>query len=410
MHILLLGADGFLGRHLKTALRAAGHTVTDGVRHPQHTGQIAVDFTQDHDPAIWLPRLAGIDGVINCVGLFRESAGSSFDAIQVQAPRALYAACRQAGVQRVLLISALGAAMDAPTRYWRSKAAGEQVLMQAGVPWNVLRPSLVYGDDGASSQLFARLATLPVLALPACMGKVQPVHVDDLVAGCVALLADNTSTGQAMDATGPQALPFAVYLRALAGRSALPVLRMPQWLCRATALLAEKLPGGLLTRDSLAMLAAGNTGDGSRFAALVNRPLRDPARFAGATMQLRAQRAVARGWLRTGLAFVWFATAVVSLWVYPVADSHQLLAACHVPPAWFEPMRIGASLLDATFGVLTLLRPGRRLWQLQLVLIAGYSVLVGLFLLEFLAHPFGPLTKNAGLMAALFALLATEEK
>ncbi|WP_432719953.1 NAD(P)H-binding protein [Jeongeupia wiesaeckerbachi] len=409
LRILLLGADGFLGRQLKAALLAAGHEVVDAVHRPQHAGQIAVDFMRDHTAAVWLPRLAGIDVVINSVGLFRESAHASFDAIHIHAPTALYRACRDAGVQRVLLISALGAAPDADTRYWRSKAEGEAALRESGVGWNIVRPSLVYGDDGASTRLFATLAQSPLLALPAQCGKVQPIHVDDFAAGCAALLSRVEHANRVFDATGPIALAFADYLRLLGGTQR-PVLRMPQTLCRVAARLAETLPGALLTRDSLTMLATGNTADGRDFAALLPHPLRDPAGFAGPAMQLRARLGIARGWLRAGLAFVWLATVVVSLWVYPVAASHQLLAACHIPPLLFEPMRIGSAGLDALFGVLTLCRPSRRLWQAQLLLIAGYSVLVAGFLPEFLIHPFGPLTKNAGLLAGLLALMATEEK
>ncbi|WP_035054162.1 NAD(P)H-binding protein [Andreprevotia chitinilytica] len=410
MRILILGADGFLGRHISAALAAAGHTIVEAVRHPVHANQIGIDFMRDHNAAVWLPRLANINVVMNCVGLFRETAHASFDAIHLDAPRALYAACRQAGVRRVLLISALGAASDAPTRYWRSKAAGEAVLQESGVAWTIVRPSLVYGDDGASSRLFATLARLPLLALPAECGDVQPIHVDDFAAGVVALLSDASAENRSFDATGPQALPFTHYLAALAGREQLPCLRMPNVLCHGAAWLAERWPAALLTRDSLTMLAVGNVGSGADFAARIGKPLRTPADFVGLLMRLQTRQAFARGWLRGGLAFVWFATAIVSLWVYPVAASHQLLATCHLPPLLFEPARIGAALLDATFGILTLLRPGKRLWQAQLALIACYTVIVAICLPEFVIHPFGPLTKNAGLLAALLALITLEEK
>ncbi|MBM3115381.1 SDR family oxidoreductase [Jeongeupia naejangsanensis] len=406
--ILLLGADGFLGRHLKTALLAAGHDVVDGVHRPTRSDQIAIDFGRDHSVADWRPRLAGIDSVINCVGLFRETPTASFDAIHVTAPRTLYAACRETGARRVLLVSALGAAADANTRYWQSKAEGEVALRESGIDWCIVRPSLVYGDDGASTRLFATLAQLPLLALPAQCGNVQPIHVDDFAAGCVALLMQYEQANRAFDATGPTSLPFADYLQLL-GRKQWR-LRIPQALCRLIARMAEALPGALLTRDSLTMLATGNTADGHEFAGLLARPLREPASFISPALRLRASVGVARGWLRGGLAFVWFATAVVSLWVYPAEASHRLLAACHVPPLLFEPMRIGAAGLDALFGVLTLCKPSRRLWQAQLALIAFYSVIIALCLPEFLIHPFGPLTKNAGLLAALLALLATEEK
>lgn len=405
--ILLLGADGFIGQHLATALRAHGHAVVAGVRQPSTTDDIGVDFLIDHDPAVWQARLHGIDTVINAVGLFRAS-DEDYTSVHVTAPRALYAACHEAGIRRVVLISALGASPQGETAYWRSKAAGEVALQASGVPWTIVRPGLVYGPAGASSQLFSRLGSLPLLALPAA-GPVQPIHIEDLAAGCAALVDIERSSGMVYEATGPTMLALADYLRLLAGRPRGRVLRLPGWLAMTAARALERWPSSLLSRDSLTMLARGSHGDGSAFAALLNRPLCSPASFNDAASRWALQRWQIGWLLRGALAFVWLATAWVSLFVYPVASSHQLLAACGLPNSLFEPLRIGAAGLDAVFGVLTLLRPGRRLWRWQLALIASYSALVALCLPEFLAHPFGPLTKNAALLAALAALLILEE-
>ncbi|WP_255989344.1 SDR family oxidoreductase [Chitinolyticbacter albus] len=407
--ILLLGADGFIGRHLAAELEARGHTVVGGVRQPRNASDIAVDFSVDHDVATWLARVRGFDVVINAVGVFRSGPRAGFDAIHETAPRALYAACHEAGVRRVLLISVLGAATDGATAYWRSKAAGEAVLRAAGVPWTIVQPGLVYGADGASSRLFARLGSLPLQLLPAS-GDVQPIHVDDLATGCARLIDAADAAGKTFIATGPQKQSFALYLRRLGDRDRVCSLQLPARLGSMLAILLERLPGSLISRDSLTMLAQGSHGDGNAFAAYVGRPLCAPPGEIDPAGRLALQCWQVAWLLRGGLAFVWLATAWVSLFVYPVAGSHQLLAGCGIPAALFEPLRVGSALLDAGFGVLTLLRPGRRLWQLQLALIAGYSTIVAFCLPEYLAHPFGPLTKNAGLIAALAALIVLEEK
>ena len=76
MNVLLLGADGFLGRHLQIALETAGHTVRRGVHRPvRRTDEIAVDYTRDIDPDAWRGRLTGVDAVINTVGILREGRG-----------------------------------------------------------------------------------------------------------------------------------------------------------------------------------------------------------------------------------------------------------------------------------------------------------------------------------------------
>src|SRR5690606_22118967 len=111
MSILVLGASGFLGRHVVRALSGAGHEVVAGVRAPPARGMAGieygkVDLNRASEPRDWMPLLRGVEVVINTVGIFRESHGSQFRQLHEQAPQALFAACRQAGVRRVIQVSA----------------------------------------------------------------------------------------------------------------------------------------------------------------------------------------------------------------------------------------------------------------------------------------------------------------
>ncbi|MES2262824.1 MAG: SDR family oxidoreductase [Pseudomonadota bacterium] len=192
MNILVLGATGLIGSHLLRALRAAGHAATGASRHAP-TGNVApwraLDFASLTTQAAWLQHLAGFDAVVNCVGIFRERRAGDFDMLHRAAPAALFSACERLQIRRVIHISALGSASDGASAYWRSKGAAEDALRQCSLDSVIVRPSLVYGDDGASSRLFLSLATLPVLMLPlAQRARVQPVHIDDLVAALIALL------------------------------------------------------------------------------------------------------------------------------------------------------------------------------------------------------------------------------
>src|ERR1041385_5107955 len=103
MRILLTGANGFLGRYLLARLIDAGHEVVPAVRNPAETDRllsrrasIRVDFNNDTASEIWLPRLAGIDAVINCVGILRGTRRQSIEAVHSGAPRALFRACEMA--------------------------------------------------------------------------------------------------------------------------------------------------------------------------------------------------------------------------------------------------------------------------------------------------------------------------
>ena len=151
MHILLTGSTGFIGNTLQTALQRAGHTVHGGVSPRSRTllpGQVPMDFAHDTTAAAWLPRLAGIDAVVNAVGVLRDTRARPIDAVHRDTPIALFDACAQAGVQRVVHISALG--IDGSnTRYAQTKRAAEAHLQtlatQAKLRPAILRPSVVYG-------------------------------------------------------------------------------------------------------------------------------------------------------------------------------------------------------------------------------------------------------------------------
>ena len=111
MNILLTGSTGFVGHTVAAALTRAGHTVRGGVSPRQRTvlpTQVPMDFAHDTTPEVWLPRLVGIDAVVNAVGVLRDSSKRPIDAVHQHTPTALFTACAQAGVKRVVHISALG--------------------------------------------------------------------------------------------------------------------------------------------------------------------------------------------------------------------------------------------------------------------------------------------------------------
>ena len=122
MRVLILGAEGYLGAALLAQLRAAGHEVWAGVRHPpQDQQQCCLDFSVLTHAEHWCAALPAVDAVINAVGAIRDQPGRPLARLHAQAPMALWAACARLGLRRVIQISALGADRQSPYVYWRTK-------------------------------------------------------------------------------------------------------------------------------------------------------------------------------------------------------------------------------------------------------------------------------------------------
>ena len=277
MHILLTGSTGFIGHTLQAALQRAGHTVHGGVSPRQRTllpGQVPMDFAHDTSAAAWLPRLQGIDAVVNAVGVLRDTRARPIDAVHRDTPIALFDACAQAGVQRVVHISALG--IDGSnTRYAQTKRAAEAHLQTLATQAK-LRPSVVYGKGGDSSALFMNLARLPLALFPGPMltARVQPVSVHDLAAAVVALLGPALQHTGTIECTGPEALTMGAFIASLRqqlGHSPATVLRLPQPLTTLSARLGDAVPQSPWCSETLAMLGSDNVGNPAVFEQLLGR-------------------------------------------------------------------------------------------------------------------------------------------
>jgi uncharacterized protein YbjT (DUF2867 family) len=412
MRVLVTGASGFIGGAVAEALSREGHEVIRAARH----APLRVDFMQLPDASWWAAQLAGVQAVVNAVGILREQGGQTFEAMHTRAPVELFRGCVSAGVRVVVQVSALGADGLAQSRYHATKKAADDVLRTLPLRAAIVQPSIVYGASGASATMFNTLAAAPLLALPhrGAM-QVQPVSIDDVVAGVLALLRNPPGRVVTIAFAGPRPLALREYLarlrRALgiAGRAI--VLPLPLVLFRWGAAMAGRVPGSFLDRETADMLLRGNVADSAPFARLLGREPRDVDGFVPASQaaSLRTQ-ALLGVWspvLRFTLAAMWIWTGIVSLGLYPVADSMALLARVGLHDGVARMALYGAAALDLVFGVLTIALPARRrawLWAAQLLLIAVYTVVITIFLPEYWLHPYGPITKNLPVLAAIALL------
>jgi len=423
--VLITGATGFIGGRLAQRLAASGHAIVAAVRDrgrlhlpAAQFRYVRADFVRDVTPDAWSDRVRGVDAVVNAVGLFHEHGAQTFDAIHRRAPIALFAAAAQEGIRRIVQLSALGADAAAATEFLRSKRDADEALLAMSPDARVAQPSLVYGTGGASAALLTMLASLPVVPLPGDGAqRVQPIHIDDLIAALQALVERDDVPGGRFALVGPAPLSLRDLLATLRERMALPPARfMPiaRPLVRAAASI---VPGGLVDRDALEMLDRGNTADPSQTLRLLGTPARPVSAFIG-TSDAAAVRTQARlRWLlpllRASVAAVFIVTGIVSFGLYPLASSIELVVRTGAPaPIAPALVYIGAAL-DLALGVLVFVLHGARriwLWRAQAALIVVYSAIIAWRLPEFWLHPYGPMLKNLPLLAAIALLHELEER
>jgi NADH dehydrogenase len=181
----------------------------------------------------------------------------------VQLVERVIAAMRQAGVVRLLHMSALGANLDGTSMYSRSKAAGEALVRASALDWTIFQPSVVFGPDDHFLNTFAGLAHwFPIIPLAGSSARLQPVYVIDVAAAFVAALARPDCVGQSLVLVGPRiyTLKELVQFAGLAAIGKLrPVLPLPMALGKLQAMMFEMLPGEpLISRDNLDSLKVDN--------------------------------------------------------------------------------------------------------------------------------------------------------
>jgi uncharacterized protein YbjT (DUF2867 family) len=207
--VLVLGGSGFIGRHLVAELVRRGKKVTvpsrrrERAKHLILLPTVEVVETDVFKPGVLHELARRHDAVINLVGVLH---GPDFERPHAELPKAIVEACRTSGVKRLLHMSALGAATDAPSGYQRSKGMGEAIVMEAAdLDATVFRPSVVYGPEDRFLNLFARLARLlPVLAVPCAEARFQPVYVGDVAHAFAEALDDADAAGRRYDLAGPR--------------------------------------------------------------------------------------------------------------------------------------------------------------------------------------------------------------
>jgi uncharacterized protein YbjT (DUF2867 family) len=267
--ITIFGGSGFIGRYVCEALLKTGARLRVAERDPRRgwflqplgsVGQVSVIAADLGRPETIARTVEGADGVINLVGIFK----GNLELIHVQGAGRLAAAARAAGAKAFVHISAIGADINSPSEYGRTKGQGEEAVRAAFPKATIIRPSVVFGPEDDFTNRFASMANSPLLPVIAPKTRFQPVYVRDLGrAISAAALEPRTHGGKTYELAGPEVKTMRdlnAQIAELAGYHP-DLADVPDFIASAVASLGF-LPGAPLSRDQWLMLQRDNVASG----------------------------------------------------------------------------------------------------------------------------------------------------
>ncbi len=265
--VTVFGGTGFLGQRVVQRLLERDFSVQVAVRHP---GRIAALFpgvqlkaihADVNDDRSVAAAVAGVEGVLNAVSLYRESGPPTFHSVHVEAAARVAQLAREAGVERFIHVSGIGSDAGSASPYIRSRGEGEKVVREAFPATTLIRPSVMFGRGDAFlipiARMLRRLPAFPLFGRG--QTQLQPADVED-VAEAIAKLMQNPRSPMCYELGGPRIYTYRSLLEVIArylGKKPL-LVPMPFGLWHALASVAEMLPEPPITRNQVELMQLDN--------------------------------------------------------------------------------------------------------------------------------------------------------
>jgi NADH dehydrogenase len=265
--VLVTGGTGFVGPKVVHALRAHGHEVRALVRAPERAGHLASlgaelatgDVT---DAASLRAAVDGCSHVVHLVAIIKGSR-ADFARVMTQGTRDLVAAAQAAGVERFVLMSALGTSEESKdvVPYFGAKWTMEQEVARSGLAYTTFRPSFVFGRGGALPTFVKQVRYSPVVTVIGTgRQRIQPIWVEDVAEYFARAVTLPEAVSRTFEIGGPDVVTWDELYRTIAqvlGKRR-TLAHVPTALARAGASATQWLPGAPLTTDQIAMIEAGD--------------------------------------------------------------------------------------------------------------------------------------------------------
>jgi NADH dehydrogenase len=256
---VVTGAFGYTGRYITRVLLSQGRRVRTLTGHPNRqnpfNGKIEVAPFNFDQPESLVTSLRGAAAVINTYWVRFEHGETTYEKA-IANTKTLIAAAVRAGVSRFIHVSITNPSEDSPLPYFRGKAILEQTLVESGLSYAIIRPTVIFGsEDILINNIAWLLRRFPVFAIPGSGGyRLQPIFVEDMAA--IAVAAARDTANMVIDAAGPEVFTFnelvALLARTVPSRSriihlapglALMISRVVGWLVRDVTLTDDEVRG-----------------------------------------------------------------------------------------------------------------------------------------------------------------------
>lgn len=432
MRILIIGAYGFIGSHLAAGLAARGHTIVAagrdvalGRKRFPHFEWVHCDLNKDLTAEAWLSRLANVDIVINAAGVLQSTFRDNSANIHHMGPAALFEACEQVGVKRVIQISALGAGDRTGTAFGRDKASGDTALQTHKLDWAILRPSLIYARGVYGGTAMVRgLAGLPFVMPRLSRDPLfQPIHMDDL-AEVVARFCEPEARPRAiLNLVGPKEMRLSEITREVRtwlGFGKATEITVPRWTLNVGAKIGD-VAGGLGSRTSFRTTALKQMDEPNvapleplvKATGFTPRPMAEALAADPAQVQDRwhARLFFLKPLARIVLALFWIVSGLVLLDPISFSYAAGVVIQMGLSPDTAGPVAIAGGIIDIALGLLLLFG-----WRVSSVIAAmilvslGYMIALTISLPGLWLDALGTLTKIVPLIVFMLMVAAIEDE